>query len=187
MTTQAEMETAIEESGTYAIDERAVLFRRGKLPEAQRIACEEEMAMWVEREAVHRERSRARREQRDEAARTSEKMAARKASWDGWEDVVENERPSRSRQRKERREERDTDFGVDERVVVAVEARLNDMSIVRMGLSEDEKFLHRLYLEREMKLLMRLEKRKGLMPRELERGRRIRSYLDELESEMMRL
>ena len=38
-----------------------------------------------------------------------------------------------------------------------------------------------------MKLLMRLERRKGLLPRELERGQRIRCYLDELESEVVRL
>ena len=187
MTTEAEMETAIEESGTYVIDDRAVLFRRGKLPEAQRIACEEEMARWVEEETVRRERSRVRGQQRDEAARASEKMAARKARWDGWEDVVEDERQSRSRQRKERREERGTNLEVDEMIVVAVEAKLNDLSIVRMGLSEEEKFLHRVYLEREMKLLMRLERRKGLLPRELERGQRIRCYLDELESEVVRL
>ena len=36
-----------------------------------------------------------------------------------------------------------TNLEVDEMIVVAVEAKLNDLSIVRMGLSEEEKFLHR--------------------------------------------
>ena len=186
MTTEAEMETVIEESGTYIIEERSVLFRRGKLPEAQRVAYEEVMAKLVEQETVRRERGRVRDEQRDEAARASKKMATRKASRDGWEDVVEDDPQPRSRQRKERREEQGTQLEIDEMVVVAVEAKLNDLNIVRIGLSEEEKFLHRAYLEREMKLLIRLKKKKGLMPRELERGKRIRCYLDELESEMMR-
>ena len=191
MASEAELETVLEDSFWYAIDERPVSFKRGKLPEAERIRWEAEMARWIEKKTLRRqlrmaekefvlsEARRIEREEQTEAARRFEEVANRDPNWIVPDDVVDDDGES-ERETEIPREKPGVEFVFDERVVVAVEAKLNDLDMSMRGLSDEEKELHLRYLEQELFAIIRQDRAGKMSPRLVERGRRLKAYLDEL-------